>query len=77
MVKASTARESALGVRAFRRGCGGPGGVSRQYPSSMAFIQGSVIYLRTTVRANLQTAAFATSTIVQMKPPLDKVFILR
>jgi len=33
----------------------------------MAFIQGSVVCLRKTMRASFQTAAFATSTIVQMK----------
>jgi hypothetical protein len=41
----------------------------------MAFIQGSVIYLRATLRANLQTAAFATSTIVQMNARLDELLI--
>src|SRR5947207_10920704 len=34
---------------------------------SMAFIQGSVVCLRQTMRASFQTAAFATSTIVQMR----------
>jgi hypothetical protein len=41
----------------------------------MAFIQGSVVYLSTTLRANLQTAAFATSTIVQMITRLDELLI--
>jgi hypothetical protein len=41
----------------------------------MAFNQGSVIYLRATLRANLQTAAFATSTIVQMNARLDELLI--
>jgi hypothetical protein len=36
-----------------------------------AFIQGSIIYLRATLRANLQTAAFATSTIVQKKVDIE------
>jgi hypothetical protein len=41
----------------------------------MAFIRGPVICLRATLRANLQTAAFATSTIVQMIARLDEGLI--
>jgi len=41
----------------------------------MAFIQGSVVCLRKTMRASFQTATFVTSTIVQMNARLDEVVI--
>jgi hypothetical protein len=62
-------------VRAFRRGYSGPGGVSRQYPS-LDGIHPRTGYLSTrAAEASLQTAAFATSTIVQMIARLDERFI--